>query len=133
MTAFAKPEYLAALVHDAIGKLGDSILRDLQDRNFFAFQSRLRQPEELYIRTLYVLFIATPEELPHIFSSALPNGFTKLYREVNRVIFEGRGPLEVSQPGLNGDPFTPIDTLNQGAHVTFSSIITARGLVLLCY
>jgi hypothetical protein len=103
MTALAKPESLAAYVHNSLGKLGDSILRDLQDRNFFAIQSRLRQPEELYIRTLYVLFIAKPEERPHIFSSALPNSFATLYSEVNRVIFQERGALEVSQPGLNGD------------------------------
>ncbi len=65
---FAAPEKMTAAVLNAMANLAVSICRDYTEQNFFAWNTRLRQPEELYIRTLYALFIATKEELPHILS-----------------------------------------------------------------
>jgi hypothetical protein len=91
--------------------------------------TRVRQPEELYIRTLYALFVAADEELPHILSGATPNGLFNLYREVNRVVFEGRGLLLVPQAGQSLGTFTPIDTLHDGAHASFRSFLTCIGWI----
>ena len=80
-----------------MAELRESICRDLTENKIFAWYSRLRLPEELYIRTLYALFIATDKELIHILSGATPNGLSPLYSKVNEVVFEGRGLLQVSQ------------------------------------
>jgi len=58
----------------AMAELRESICRDLVNKKVFAFHTRVRQPEELYIRTLYALFVASKEEIPHILSGATPNG-----------------------------------------------------------
>jgi hypothetical protein len=50
-----------------------------------------------------------------------------MYREVNRVVLEGRGPLEVEYPGLNSGVFTAMDTINQGAHASFSAMMMVIG------
>src|SRR5579864_4228289 len=74
MVAFAPPVDLTMWTLAAMAELTQSICRDLESRNVFAFHTRIRQPEELYIRTLYTLFVATDEEIPHILSGATPNG-----------------------------------------------------------
>src|SRR5216683_2951661 len=71
---FAPPDKLTFWVLHAMAELRDSICRDLADKKIFAWHTRLRQPEELYIRTLYALFIAGEKELQHILSGAMPNG-----------------------------------------------------------
>jgi hypothetical protein len=125
---FASPANLTSCVHHAMAELRDSICRDLADGKLFAWHARLRQPEELYIRALYALFISGEKELPHILSGDMPNGLSGLYSKVNAVVFEGRGPLQVSQPGLNYGEFTPMDTLNDGAHISFKSLMTSISL-----
>ena len=112
-----------------MAELRESICRDLADKKVFAFHTRIRQPEELYIRALYALFVATNEELPHILSGATPNGLSSLYREVNRIVFDGRGLLLLQQAGQSFGMFTPIDTLHDGAHVSFRSFLTCIGWV----
>jgi hypothetical protein len=130
MMEFSPPEKMTAWVLAAMAELRESIFRDLEAKKAFAWHSRLRQPEELYIRTLYALFVASDKELPHIISGDTPNGLSGLYSEVNRVVFEGRGLLQVSQPGLNpGTTFKPMDTLNDGAHVSFRAFLTCMGWV----
>jgi len=125
---FASPAKLTSYVHHAMAELRDSICRDLADGKLFAWHARLRQPEELYIRTLYALFISGEKELHHILSGDTPNGLSGLYSKVNAVVFEGRGLLQVSQPGLNYGAFTPMGTLNDGAHVSFKSFMTCISL-----
>ena len=120
--AFGSPADMAFWARGAMVELRESICRDLQDKRLLAFHTRLRQPEELYIRVLYALFVATPEELPHILSGELPTGLTRLYNGVNEVVFEGRGPLRKDLGG-----FTPLDTLNDGAHASFRSFLTVLG------
>jgi hypothetical protein len=126
---FAPPDKLTFWVLHAMAELRDSICRDLADGKLFAWHARLRQPEELYIRTLYALFISGEKELHHILSGDMPNGLSGLYSKVNEVVFEGRGLLQVTQPGLNYGAFTPMDTLNEGAHVSFTELMTCIGFV----
>ena len=87
----------------------------------------MRQPEELYVRTLYALFIAEEKELHHILSGDMPNGLTGLYSKVNAVVFEGRGLLQVERPGLSYGAFKPMDILNDGAHLSFRAVLTCIG------
>jgi hypothetical protein len=58
----------------------------------------------------------------------MPNSFSVMYRKVNHLVFEGRGLLEVSQPGLKHGAFTPMDTINRGAHASFSTMMMVIGL-----
>ena len=80
-------------MRSAIAELGRSISRDLAEGKYFAWFTRMRQPEELYVRTVYALFIATEKELHHIISGETPNGLAGYYRAVNKIVFEGRGLL----------------------------------------
>lgn len=125
--AFAPPEQMTLWVRTAMAELSESICRDLMAKKVFAWHSRLRQPEELYIRTLYTLFIASEAELHHILSGDMPNGLSRLYEGVNRLVFEGRGLLQVSLPGLSFGTFKPMDTLNDGAHASFRAFLTCIG------
>lgn len=127
MIAFAPPAEMTKWTLVAMAELSQSICRDLEDKKVFAFHTRIRQPEELYIRTLYALFIATNEEIPHMLSGATPNGLSRLYGEVNRVVFEGRGLLLVKQAGQSYGTFAPIDTLHDGAHASYRSFLTCIG------
>jgi len=85
--AFALPEKMTLWARTAMAELSESICRDLMAKKVFAWHSRLRQPEELYIRTLYALFIATEKELHHILSGDTPNGLSRLYEELTRLFF----------------------------------------------
>src|ERR1039457_2768242 len=98
-------------------ELGNSILRDMGENQIFAWLTRLRQPEELYARTLYLLLLANDDEAAHMLSDARPNGFTALYTRVNEKIFGKRGVLNVKQAWLYSGEFTAMDTINHGAHV----------------
>lgn len=115
-------------MRSAIVELGQSISRDLAEGKYLAWHTRLRQPEELYIRTLYALFIATEKELHHIISGETPNGLSGYYRQVNRLVFEGRGLLLADQPGLNYGTFKPMETLHDGAHASFKAFLTVIGM-----
>lgn len=127
MIAFAPPAEMTKWTHVAMAELAESVCRDLENKKVFAFHTRVRQPEELYIRTLYTLFVATDKEIPHILSGATPNGLPHLYREVNRVVYEDRGLLLVQQPGQSYGTFAPMDTLHDGAHASFRSFLTCIG------
>jgi hypothetical protein len=128
--AFAPPNKMTMWAKTAMGELTHSICRDLDDKKVFAWYSRLRQPEELYFRTLYALFIASEKELHHILSGDIPNSLSGYYEKVNRVVFQGRGLLYASQPGLKFGPFKPIDTLHEGAHASFPAFMACIGFSL---
>ncbi|HEY7354586.1 MAG TPA: hypothetical protein VH596_17590 [Terriglobales bacterium] len=100
---------------------------DLAEGRRFALITRTRQQEELYIRALYAMFIATPDEVAHIMSDAMPNSFSVMYRKVNQLIFGGKGLLEVQQQGLKSDTFTAMGTINSGAHASFSAMLMVIG------
>lgn len=106
-----------------------SVIDDVNKNRIFAYLTRWRDPEELYIRALYALFVAPPDHLPHIFSGDMPNGFAAMWRNVNKVVFEGNGTLLEEKIGLKGETFTAMDALNQGAHNSFSTMLTTIGIV----
>jgi hypothetical protein len=112
-----------------IAELGKSMAEDVAAGRRFALITRTRQQEELYIRALYAIFIASPDEVAHIMSDATPNSFSVMYRNVNQLIFGGKGLLEVQQPGLKADstPFTAMGTINSGAHASFSTMLMVMG------
>jgi hypothetical protein len=126
---FGPPEKLTGWVLAAMAELRESIMKDLIEGRLFAWHSRLRQPEELYIRALYVLFIANEQEKQHVLSGEMPNGLSSLYLKVNKEIFEGHGLLQMQQPGLTYGFFTAMDTLNDSAHVSFPAFATCIGLI----
>ena len=125
MQHFSSDEDLTGWVFAAMSELRASIIRDIEEGRPFAWHSRMRQPEELYIRTLYLLFVAVPEEVPHIMSGEQPNDLTSLYRKVNELIFEGRGPLEVPVGGSEYKPSPFMKTLNNSAHASFPALFLA--------
>jgi hypothetical protein len=124
---FSDPARTALWTMTAIGEVLNSMAADLTAGRNFALILRLRQVEELYVRALYAMFIADDAELAHILSDEYPNSFSKMYRKVNEVVLEGRGPLEVEYPGLNSGAFTAMDTINQGAHASFSAMMMVIG------
>lgn len=100
-----------------MAELRDSVTDDVQKNRLFSWYTRMRQPEELYFRTLYVLFLASDDEVPHVLSGDLPNSFSQIYKAVNEAILEGRGEITEIKPGLVSGEFRMIDNLNDGAHV----------------
>ena len=126
---FSDPTKVAHWTLIAIAELGKSMAADLHAGRTFALLSRHRQQEELYIRALYVLFIATPEELAHIVSDMTPNSFSAMYRAVNELVFGGRGLLDVQQSGKSHGTFTAMNPINSGAHASFSTMMMVVGLV----
>jgi hypothetical protein len=106
-----------------------SVIDDVNKKRIFAYLTRSRDPEELYIRVLYALFAAPADHLPHIYSGDIPNGFAAMWRKVNEVVFESNGTLFKDQVGLAGETFTPMTTLNQNAHNSFSTMLMTIGIV----
>jgi hypothetical protein len=127
---FAPPEQMTFYALAAMAELRESICRDLTENKLFAWHTRLRQPEELYTRVLYALFVASENELHHLLSGDRPNGFAKQYEGVNELVYLGRGLLQVTQPGLTQGTFRPSDILNDGAHVSFRSFMNCIGMAL---
>lgn len=122
--AFAKPETTAEWVKSCIVELVQSVMDDVNKGRFFAYLTRWRQPEEMYHRALYMLFVADKAELPHIASGELPNSFSATWKEVNRVVYDGKGTLDQKQLGLSGEEFTAMNTLNNSAHASLATIVT---------
>jgi hypothetical protein len=125
---FSKPERVAHWTLMAIAELGKGMEADLTAGRNFSLLTRNRLPEELYIRALFVMFIASPGQLSHVMSDMMPNSFSDMYREVNKLIFEGRGMLNVTQAGKTFGTFTAMDMINRGAHASFSTMMTVMGL-----
>lgn len=126
--AFAKPEQLALWVKGCVTELVQSVIDDVNKDRYFAYLTRLRQPEELYHRALYVLFVAKAAEIPHIASGDLPNSFSAMWKAVNAIVYGGKGTLDQKQIGLSGEEFTAMDTLNSSAHASFSAVVTTIDL-----
>ena len=112
-----------------IVELIQSVIDDVNKGRIFAYLTRWRDPEELYIRALYALFVAPPDHLPHIFSGDMPNGFGAMWKAVNDAIFGGKGILYKEQIDLSGKTFTAMGTLNQNAHNSFSTMLTTIVIV----
>jgi len=128
MKAYEDPKQLAGWAEASMKELALSFLQDMAVGRVFAWVTRLRQIEELYFRAIYTLLIAEKAEVPHLLSNMMPNGFSALYKKVNDLVFEGRAKLTDVVPGRSYGEFTPMDTINQGAHVSFASMLTVIGI-----
>ncbi len=109
----------------AMMDLRESIIADIHAERHFAWQTRVRQVEEIYFKALYCLFIATEDELPHVFSGAMPNGLIPIYRKVNKLVLEGRGKWEGSQPKDSLGIMTPVTILHSSGHASYNAMFTA--------
>ncbi|MGH9541905.1 MAG: hypothetical protein ACRD2H_08480 [Terriglobales bacterium] len=123
------PDKVINWTKGCIVELIQSVTDDANNRRIFAYLTRWRDPEELYTRVLYAMFAAPADHLPHIFSGERPNSFAAMWEKVNEVVFEGNGTLFKEQVGLDGAVFTPMDTLNQNAHNSFSTMLTTISVV----
>ena len=112
---------MAEWVKSCIKEIVESVTSDTDSNRYFAYLTRWTQPEELYHRALYVLFIADKAAIPHIVSGEPPNSLSQMWKEVDRVVYDGRS---MKQMGLNGEEFTAMDTLNNAAHASFATIVT---------
>ena len=119
---FGAPDKMISWVLAGMAELRDSARQGVAENRLFSWYSRMRQPEELYFRTLYVLFIASDAEVPHVLSGDPPNSFFTLYGKVNEIVLEGRGELTEKKPGLSFGEFSIIDNMNDGAHVGFPAL-----------
>jgi hypothetical protein len=115
-TAFTNSQLLAQTVRASIVDIVQSCTDDVNHNRFFAYLSRWRLPEEMYTRALYLLFVATPDEIAHVVSDELPNSFSAMWEKVNATVLDGKGVLDKKLTGLSGEEFTTMDTLNHSAH-----------------
>ncbi|MGB8493666.1 MAG: hypothetical protein WCE53_04630 [Candidatus Acidiferrum sp.] len=121
---FSNPERLASWTKMCIVELIQSVTDDVKGNRFFAYLTRWRQPDEMYYRALYVLFVADKAAIPHVVSGEMPNSFSAMQKVVNQTVFDGKRTLDRPQSGLSGEQFTVFDTLNNSAHASFATIVT---------
>jgi hypothetical protein len=123
---FTGPDKCLRWVHASLCELRDSITQDHEHQRFMCLITRLRQVEEVYFRTLYVLFLAPARAIPHVLAGDPPNSFSAIYDEVNDKILKGRGALKGSGIGFGG--FSPMAILNAGAHADYKTMQTVDWL-----
>ncbi len=126
---FSDPAKLAQWVKLCIVELIQSTIDDINKVRYFGYLTRWRQPEEMYHRALYILFVAEKASIPHIVSGELPNSFSAMWKKVNQVVFGGKGKLDKLRSGLNGEEFTAMNTLNNSAHASLATIVTCIGIL----
>ncbi len=117
------PEELTDLVRAGMAELLESFKSDARNNRTFAWMTRLRQADELYMRTVYVLLLAADEEIPRVLSGETPNGFDFIYAAVNKAVLDGRGELKETKPGLKFGSFTPMKTIHGATHVSFQTLL----------
>jgi hypothetical protein len=88
------PAVIARQALVGMTQLRDSIQDDLSGIRSFAFLTRFRQIEELFHRTIFHLFAATPEEIPHFLSDVPPNSFDCIFKLLNQRLCDGRLTLD---------------------------------------
>jgi hypothetical protein len=120
------PEEVIALVRDALEEVRTSLQDDISDGRTFAWFTRMRYVEELYMRCVYVVLLAPDEEIPHIFSGDTPNGFDFIYEQFNRKVLDGKGVVSETKPGLTFGNVTPMKTVHNAAHGSFQTLLTWR-------
>jgi hypothetical protein len=128
---FSDSASLVEWTKTCIVEIIQSVINDVNEKRFFAYLTRWRQPEELYCRALYVLFVATPEEVPHVISCEAPNNFADMWKKVNDAVFAGHGTLVKPLLSPNGEEFTVLNTLNNNAHGSYATMLTVYSIVRL--
>jgi hypothetical protein len=123
-----RPAVLSGWATDGLKELRDSICNDVENQRWFAAVTRLRQVDEIYVRTIYGLLLVEEDRLPHFLSEKPPNGYSALYDRVAADVYGKTGTLRDRRPGLYSGDFSAMDMLNHTAHVSFLSLTTARGI-----
>jgi hypothetical protein len=118
------PQEIIVLVRDALEEIRKSLRDDASGARIFAWVTRIRHVEELYMRCVYVLLLAPDEEVPHIFSGDTPNGFDFIYQQFNKQVLDGKGIVNETKPGLTFGNFTPMKTAHNAAHASFQTLFT---------
>lgn len=121
---FSNSETCAQWTKLCIVELINSVIADVNGNRFFAYLTRWRQPDEMYYRSLYLLFVAHKDVISHVVSGEMPNSFAAMQKAVNKTVFDGKRVLDKPQTGLSGELFTVFDTLNSSAHASFATIVT---------
>jgi hypothetical protein len=112
---FAAPDRGLHWIWATLSEIRDSMKDDAERQRPMAFLSRMRIVEEVYFRTLHILFI----EISHLVSGANPNEFKPIYTKVNAQILKGKGLLTSIQSGFGLPNYTPMDLLHSSAHGDF--------------
>lgn len=119
---------LALWTKSCIAEIMQSVADDLRQGRCFAYLTRWRQPEELYHRALYIMFVASPDEIPHVISGETPNNFSDVWRKVNEVVFEGKGNLLTLLGAATGKESKLMNALNSHAHASYITMLTCIGM-----
>lgn len=119
---FAQSDKCLQWVQGAMTELHASMAADIADGRIFGWYTRMRQVEELYFKTLYILFLASNSETIHILSGQTPNSFSVIYDKVNDAIMGGRAALKQTMPGLVEGEFRMFEIINDAAHVGFGAM-----------
>lgn len=109
------PQVYLHWVKKALLELRDSMVDDYNGGRQLSWMSRIRLVEELYYRSLYLLFFASAEEVPHLFSGQQPNSFSHIYDRVNEGLRLGQGALRTTPDAM--------EWINIGAHVSFPLLV----------
>jgi hypothetical protein len=123
LTFTSHPQVYLSLVKDALKELRESIVDDHGKGRSLSWLSRIRLIQELYFRSLYLLFVVSPEEVPHVLSGDYPNSFSKIYSRVNDEILLGQGILQKRFGDKVLGEVVPMKFLNIGAHASYTLLL----------
>lgn len=117
------PQVYLHWVKKALIELRESMVDDHSKGRLISWLSRIRLVQELYIRTLYLLFVAAPDEVPHVLSGEFPNSFSYIYGRVDDEILLGQGILNKRVGDKVLGEVVPMKYLNIGAHVGYPMLL----------
>lgn len=118
------PQVYLHWVKETLIELRASMKDDFKNGRRISWLSRIRVVEELYFRTLYLLFVATPYEVPHVLSGDPPNSISNIYERVNAEILLGTGELTKPDPGLRNQ--SALEWLHIGAHMSYPMLMALK-------
>jgi hypothetical protein len=121
------PAVIARQALIGMTQLRDSMQDDLNGNRSFAFLTRFRQIEELFHRTIFYLFAATPEEIPHFLSEVPPNRFDHIFKLLNQRLCDERFTLDKHVIQAVGLPDQRLWTImHETAHVSMRALQMAH-------
>ena len=83
---YTETDNLIGWVRQSLIQIHDSMVDDYNHGRLFAWTTQIRHVEELYYRTLYVVFLIPQEQVPHWLSGEPPNSINRMYKDVNEKI-----------------------------------------------
>ncbi len=123
LTYTSHPQVYLNLVKKALIELRESIVDDHSKGRSLSWLSRIRLIQELYFRSLYLLFVAPLDEIPHVLSREYPNSFSTIYSRVNDEILLGQGILKKRIRDKVLGEVVPMKFLNLGAHASYPLLL----------